>query len=44
MRTPKYRNKRTNGFASKKEAARYEQLAFMQKVGIIANLRTQVPY
>ena len=42
--TSKYGNKRTNGFASKKEAKRYQELLLMEKAGEISHLRTQVPY
>jgi Protein of unknown function (DUF1064) len=40
----KYRAKRTNGFASKKESARYDELCLMQKAGLIAELKTQVRF
>ena len=40
----KYRNRRTNGFASKREYTRYSQLALMQKADIIRDLKTQVPF
>jgi len=36
----KYRNVRTNGFASKKEAARYQELKLLEKAGEISDLRT----
>lgn len=40
----KYRNKRTNGFASKKEARRYQELELLLRAGKIARLQTQVPF
>lgn len=40
----KYRNKRTNGYASKKEAARAQILKAMEINGEIQNLREQVPF
>lgn len=40
----KYRNQKTDGFDSKKEARRAEELRMMEKAGIIRNLRYQVPY
>ena len=43
-RAHKYRNKRTDGFASKKEARRYQELALLEKAGKIALLKTQVPF
>jgi hypothetical protein len=45
MRKPsKYRNKRTNGFASKKEARRAAELRLLEKQGVIKDLRFQVVY
>ncbi len=41
-RPSKYRNTRTNGFASKKEAARYEVLRLLEAAGQIHDLKTQV--
>ena len=41
---PKYRNVRTNGFASKKEAKRYQELVLLEKAGKILGLKTQVRY
>jgi len=38
----KYRNKRTDGFDSKKEAARYRELLLMEKAGIVRGLKRQV--
>lgn len=40
----KYRNKKSGGFASIKEHRRYNELAMLQKVGIIYDLMTQVEY
>jgi len=40
----KYRNKPTNGYASKREAARATQLRLMEMGGEIRNLREQVSY
>lgn len=40
----KYRNKPTNGYASKKEAKRAAQLALEAAAGAITDLREQVPY
>ena len=40
----KYRNKPTNGYASKREAERAFRLKLMQEAGAIRNLREQVPY
>ncbi len=41
---PKYGNVKTNGFDSKKEAARWEVLSAMQRSGLISNLLKQVMY
>ena len=41
-RMTKYRNVKTNGFDSKKEAARAAELELWQKIGVIADLRYQV--
>ena len=43
-RPTKYGNQRSGGFDSKKEAARYAELALMQRAGIISDLRRQVKY
>lgn len=43
-RRPKYAAKRTNGFASKKEAGRYQELLLLKKAGAICELKTQVAY
>ena len=40
----KYRNRRTKGFASKKEAQRYQELLLLVKAGKIERLQTQVPF
>lgn len=40
----KYRNVKTNGYASKKEADRAEQLRLMEKAGLIRELREQVKF
>ncbi len=40
----KYRNVPTDGFASKKEAARYQELLLLQRAGEIRDLRTQVRF
>lgn len=40
----KYRNKKTNGFDSKREANRYMELSLLQNAHMISNLRTQVKY
>ena len=37
-----YHNVRTNGFASKREAARATELEMLQKAGVISDLRYQV--
>lgn len=44
MQRSKYRNKRTNGFASKKEAKRHGELVLLEKAKAISNLQIQVPY
>lgn len=40
----KYRNKKTAGFASKREAKRAQELQLLEKAGKIANLQFQVPF
>jgi hypothetical protein len=40
----KYRNKRTNGYASKREAKRAAELRLLEKAGEIEDLREQVPF
>lgn len=40
----KYRNVKTNGYASKREARRADQLKLMQKAGEISELREQVSF
>lgn len=40
----KYSNIRTNGYASKKEAKRAQELHLLQKCGEISELREQVKY
>ena len=42
--TSKYRNKPTNGYASKREAKRAAELRTLQAIGDIRNLREQVPF
>lgn len=43
-RQNKYRNKPTNGFASKKESQRYDELIVLMRAGAITSLRTQPKY
>lgn len=43
-RRSKYRNKRTAGFASKKEHRRYQELALLESAGKITNLTLQPRY
>ena len=38
----KYRNKKTNGYDSKKEAKRAEELKLLERVGSITDLQEQV--
>lgn len=40
----KYRNKRTNGFASAAEARRGAELELLERAGKIRDLQRQVPY
>lgn len=40
----KYLNKKTDGYSSKKEAARAQELKLLEKAGKIRNLREQVVY
>lgn len=40
----KYGSQRTNGYASKREAARATELAMLQKAGIIQDLKEQVVF
>ena len=40
----KYRNERTNGYASKREAKRAAELASLQSAGVISDLQEQVPF
>lgn len=44
MTYSKYRNIKTNGCDSRKEARRLAQLKLLEKAGVITNLRTQVKY
>jgi hypothetical protein len=44
MQRSKYRAQRTDGYASKKEAARASELRVMLKCGIIRNLQEQVKF
>jgi hypothetical protein len=43
-RANKYGNKRTNGYASKREAKRAEELKLLEAAGEIINLREQVAF
>lgn len=43
-RTSKYGNHRHNGFDSKKEEARFAELALMQRAGLIQDLKRQVKF
>jgi hypothetical protein len=40
----KYGNVKTNGYASKREAKRAQELKLLQQVGEISDLREQVPF
>lgn len=40
----KYRNKKTNGYDSRKEARRAEELQWMEQAGVITKLDRQVRY
>lgn len=40
----KYNANKTNGFASEKEAQRYQELRLLERAGEIDNLRTQVKF
>ena len=40
----KYKNVKTNGFDSKKESRRHEELLLLERAGKIENLACQVPY
>lgn len=42
--TSKFRNIRANGFDSRKEEKRWNELQLMQFMGLISNLERQVPY
>lgn len=44
MSTNKYRNIRRNGFDSRKEERRYNELLILERSGIITDLKRQVPY
>ena len=44
MRRAKYRNKPTNGFASKEEARRYNDLVLLERAGQISDLRIKTRY
>lgn len=41
---PKYRNRSTNGYASKREANRAFELEILERMGQISELRKQVKY
>lgn len=43
-RVNKYRAQKTNGFDSKREAKRAQELELLQKCGEISDLRYQVPF
>lgn len=43
-RPTKYGNKKSGGFDSRKEAARYAELALMERAGLIKNLKKQVKF
>ena len=43
-RPTKYGNKKSGGFDSRKEAARYAELALMERAGLIKNLKRQVRF
>lgn len=43
-RQNKYRNQRTKGFDSKREARRFQELELLEKAGEIKDLKTQVPF
>lgn len=40
----KYHARKTSGFASGKEARRYQELQLLERAGVIDNLRTQVKF
>lgn len=40
----KYRNRKTNGYDSMREAARAQELRFMERAGAISDLCEQVPF
>lgn len=40
----KYHAKKTDGFDSKKEKRRYEQLLLMERAGQVSDLKRQVPF
>lgn len=44
MSKSKYRNRKTRGYASAREAARARELHLMEYAGTISSLREQVPY
>ncbi len=44
LKRPKYGNKKTNGYASAREAKRAAELKLMEKAGDITNLREQVAF
>ena len=43
-RTSKYHNRKSGGFDSRKEEARYAELALMQRAGLIQDLQRQVKF
>jgi len=40
----KYGNEKTDGYDSKKEKRKHEELLMLEKKGLIKNLKTQVPF
>jgi hypothetical protein len=44
LKRSKYGNKPTNGYASKRESNRAQELKLLEKAGKIENLREQVPF
>lgn len=44
MKYRKYKNKQTDGYASKKEANRAAELKLLEKAGVILDLKEQYPF
>lgn len=44
LKRPKYGNRKTNGYASAREAKRAAELKLLERAGRITNLREQVKY